>query len=839
MGMRRTLIKLTLTALTFLISLYVAGRIMNRDNNNMTVEMSAPTFPVVVLEKEGVYYDELHGYGQAMEPACLRDTVAELGENRELAFRIDTYGQTLTDITMEVRSCDGERLVENTRITEYETRGEGLYVQTALKDLLEKDTEYALTLILTTGEGRQIRYYTRVVWSDQTFALEKIQFVQDFHEKTFDKEAALDLTKYLESSAQGDNTTFHKVDIHSSFQQITWGDLEVREVGEPVIQLTQLAPQTASLEVLFFVETGSGKNRDLCQAKEFFRIRYTPDRVYLLDYEREMTRLLDVKGDIYGNDKIALGIAGEDTPLMESADGNVVAFQVAGRLCSYNSATNRIALLFSFWDEKNQDARSIWREHEIKILEVDEGGNVIFAVYGYMNRGRHEGEVGLLINRYDSARNTVEESVYLPVNKTYRALACDLEKLLYLNREGILYFYLDHRICQVDLSEKTSALVAQITDDEGMQISESHRMGAWQQESGLVLMNFGEGSRVEIPAGREQRIVPLGFMGEDLIYGLARREDIQMDQSGRHLIPMYLVCIRDQEGKLLKEYQQEDIYVLSCTTEENQITLERVQRDQNGELVDIVPEHIMNNERQEESKNKLAVAAVDVYEKIVQLQVRSQIDSKTLQVLTPKEVSFEGERAIYLPASETVEEYRVYAGEGMEGSYYSPALAVRRAYETSGLVEDEGGHTVWIKGNRLTRNQIMAIGEVQADEEHTSMALCLETILNFEGISRDCGALLSQGESPMEILQENMEDVRILDLEGCPLDAVLYYVNQDIPVLATLRDGEAVLVVGFNQFNTVILEPSTGRLYKKGMNDSAQWFEENGNPFLTYVRKGQ
>ena len=62
------------------------------------------------------------------------------------------------------------------------------------------------------------------------------------------------------------------------------------------------------------------------------------------------------------------------------------------------------------------------------------------------------------------------------------------------------------------------------------------------------------------------------------------------------------------------------------------------------------------------------------------------------------------------------------------------------------------------------------------------------------------------------------------------------YVNQDIPVLAILEDGEAVLVTGFNEFNVVIMEPATGKLYKKGMNDATAWFAENGNHFITYMR---
>ena len=115
--------------------------------------------------------------------------------------------------------------------------------------------------------------------------------------------------------------------------------------------------------------------------------------------------------------------------------------------------------------------------------------------------------------------------------------------------------------------------------------------------------------------------------------------------------------------------------------------------------------------------------------------------------------------------------------------------------------------------------------------------MCLDTIFGLEGLVRNSEYLLGQGMSVMEILEENLVDAQVLDLTGCNLDALLYYVNQDIPVLALLENGEAVLVTGFNEYNVVIMEPSTGTLYKKGMNDSTEWFAENGNCFITYTRK--
>lgn len=839
--MKKLIIKWLIFLLTFVVALLVAGRVMNHDNQNMTMELSAASFPVITMEKDGIAYNELHGYAQAMDIAYQRGTIAELGENRELIFNIETYGVKVQAIRMELRSRDGSRLIENTDITEYVPESV-IKVETALKDLIEKDTEYSLVLVLTDESGREIWYYTRAIWSDNTYGYEKLAYVKDFHEKTFDREAAKDLVKYLESNSQGDNTTFHRVDINSSFSQITWGDLGVRRLTEPAVNLMELAEQTASMELHYLVATGSGKGQICYLVEELYRIRYTPERVYLLEFERTMDQIPAIEGNIYGNDKIMLGIVGEDTALVESEDGNIVVFEAAGRLCSYNVTTNKLALLFSFYEDNSQNARvqwddrNIYQKYRLKILDVDEGNNVQFAVYGYMNRGRHEGEVGIQLYIYNSDQNTIEELVYIPYDKSYEILEHELDRLLYLNREGKLYLYLDHSIYEVDTKERVSKRIALVEDDEAMVISDSHKIVVWWQDHSLQIMNLGTEQITQIDVGADETARPLGFMGEDVIYGVAKREDVVSDAVGRQLFPMYQVCIRDSFGKLYKAYEWENIYTLSCQVEENQIILERVLRRENGSFVETTQEHILHNTTQDVSRNQLVVAAVDIYEKLVQIQVRKEIDVKALQILTPKEVVFEGGRNIMLAQDSEQQSYYVYDKGHIAGIYYTPAKAIDQADACSGVVVDHSGRTIWIRGNRVLRNQIMAITAQTATEERGSLAVCLDTILSFEGIVRNSQDLLGRGKSAIQILEENLEgQAQVLDLGGCSLDAMLYFLNRDIPVMAMLKDGEAVLLTGFNEFNVVIMEPSTGRLYKKGMNDTRAWMEENGNPFITYI----
>lgn len=841
-SIKKTAIKITVFAITFFVALIVFSGLMNKGHNNMTMEMAKATFPVITMEQSGREYNRLFGYRNAGDTAFWRDTVTVLGENRNTGVNVETFGRKVTGISIEVRSMDGSRLIEDTPVTGFETVAGRIHTEITLKDLIEKDTEYSLAIVLELDDEEEIRYYTRAVWSDNVHFSEKLDFVSDFHARLYNKEAARELTKYLETDSRlEDNTSFHKVNIHSSFKQLTWGDMKVKEIESPVIQLTEMASQTASFLADYKVSVKEGKQTTYYRVKEHYRIRYAPERIYLLDYERTMDQIPDLE-HMYANDKILLGITDENVSMRESEDGNTVVFEESGRLLSYNTSSNKLAVIFSFYDEEDSGIREMNPQHAIKILDVDEAGNVKFAVYGYMNRGRHEGEVGLQIYKYDSALNTLDEAVYIPYNKTFAVLEQEMEQLLYLSREDKLYLFLENKIYGIDLAERTYSKMVEITQDDSWQVSESHKIIVWQDEKDiyncrkLQVRNLSTGTQKEIVAAENESIRPLGFMGEDIIYGVARNADVVKESSGRVFFPMYKLCISDSDGSLLKEYKQDNIYIMNCTVEDNQITLERMVRQENGDFEETDADHITDNTEPTPGKNRVVTADIDIFERYVQIQTKKTIDSKTIKILTPKEVVFEGGRMLELDTESQTDRYYVYGAYGVEGVYSSPAKAVNKAYETAGVVANNRGDLVWRKGNRVTRNQIMAIKKTELSNDKSSLGVCLDTILNFEGMVRNSDYLLSQGQTVMDILSDNLEKAEVLDLTGCKLDSILFYVNQDIPVLAILEDGNAVLVTGFNEFNVVIMDPAEGTLEKKGMNDSAEWFAENGNQFVTYIR---
>ncbi len=839
--MKRFLIRCTVFVLTFVITWVVAGKLLNKDHDNMTMEMARATLPVITMLWGTQEYNPLCGYVVPMDPAMQRDGITILGENRATEFRIFTYGRGVTKITAQVRNSDGTRLIENLEITDYQRDQGTIQARLALKDLIEKGQEYVITIGLTLDDWQEVYYYTRAIWDEESLIGEQLSFVRSFHETLYHREEAKALTKYLESNSRLEsNKTFHKVNIHSSFKQVTWGDLKVTETRKPTLTLLESHGQTASVRVQYGVST-AGSERDVnYRLQEFYRIRYSPDRTYLLDFERTMTQIPDEEA-LLGGDKIILGIGDENVDMMENEDGSVVAFQQADRLFAYQPSAQKLTLLFSFYELGEEDAREERDESDIKILRVDPDGNVYFAVYGYMNRGEREGKTGIRVCRYDVSYNTISELAFIPWDKPYSNLKSQLEQLLYLGGENYLYLYLEHAVYQADLENKTYRKLLDVLEDGSMQASADNQILVWQEPSDKGYSNAirirdlsGEGEvTIKGEAGDALRV--LGFMGQDVIYGAARQEQITRTGTGQVFFPMYQLCIVRADGTMLKKYAQDGIYVTDVTVEENQIILDRVTRNEDGSFHATTQDQVTKTQQVKAGKNQISIVEIDTYETYVQIKVKNKIDPKKVQLLTPKEVIQEGVDELVMDAKSPVKRYFVNGPKGLDGSYVSVSNAVNRADEISGSVLNEAGEVLWRKGDRSSRNQIMAIHEPEKTEDAAeSQAVCLDVMLRQKGISVDSASLLAQGKYPAQILKESLTNAEVLDLSETSLEAVLYYVSRDIPVMALLGTEEAVLITGYNESQVVIFQPTTGKLYKRGMSDAAKWFEEGGNSFLAY-----
>ncbi len=839
--MRKALIKITVVLATFIAAVLITSSLVNLDSVDMTSDMAQATLPVVTTQYNGIDINRMYGYVKDMDLSCMRDSITPLMSGRRMKLDIDTYGATVLGIAYEVRAVDSGRLIEDTTIEKFFVDARHIESDIVIKDLIENNKEYEFILKLELANGALIKYYTRIISPEEYHISDKLEYVSDFSNRTFNKAAAEELTMYLEPSSQGDNTTFGKVDIHSNFNQVTWGDLRPLKVTDPIITVKELSSMTGSFIVDYYVSTTDEEDIKYYKVKEFYRVRYSKERMYLLDYERTMDQIYVDEKTSYTDNNIMLGISSEDVAFKESDDGKNIAFVQQGRLYKYDTANNSIAYLFGFFDTFTEDMRMMNDNHKIKIMNVDEAGNILFLVYGYVNRGIHEGESGVSAYYYDAAVNTIEELAYIGSSHAPDLLIKEVEKLSYMSNDGVLYELIGKKLYGIRAESRNYEIIADNLTEGSYLISDNNRMVAWQvgkstkDADELILMNLDTARKTPIKVLSSETITPIGFMGEDLIYGVARKSYMAKDRMGNPILPMYQVNIfNETEGKLMT-YQQPDIYIYEGEVNGNLITLHRMIRDEDGNFEETTNDQIMSAEDVNATKNILSSINSERYEKLSVIKMDKNIDAQSMKHLRPKTVLYEGTREIKLKQDEDTDQYIVYGKYGADSFYAEANAALTRAYDISGIVMDEHGRYLWKKTSRSTKNQIMAITQSNASESRSSLAVCLDTMLEYEGIIRNSQYMLSQGQSVLEILKNALPDYEILDLTGCTIDMVLYYVNQDIPVLVMLENDESVLIVGFNETNLVFMDPNAEELYKIPTEEGVELIKQGGNCFITYM----
>ena len=819
--MRNTIIRLVYGIAVFILTVLLLESLTTHESADVTAEMENAIFPVVTMMQDGTAVNELHGYTGKRDISLFHTCVTMIADDRTVTFETDPCGGEVAGLSFELRSITDDRLIENNKVRDTSTDESGVITgKVTLQNLITSGQEYMLILIVDPGNGKELRYYTRLIEEDKD-ALKTVEkglaFAQQFHDAALQGGNDSLLTQCLETGSGNESGTdtedLSLVDLYSTLDQVKYGTIGPEEILRPVISIRDIEGDVVMLRMHYILKAGDDQTTAYYDCMEWYRVRTGTDRVYLLNYRRTMDRIFDPKDTAdFDSGLINLGITGSDLSLVESPGGTAFAFVNAGRLYGCIPGEQTISTIFAFGDPDSVDRREVNPDYGIRILDVDESGNVIFAVYGYMNRGRHEGELGTCIYSFNHEYRTVEEEAFLPCTTSTELLQSQVEKLSYYSKSGNLYLLMGESVISVNLSSRTVSTVRDGLTDVAFQVSESGQMFAcgsgetdrYGNASEIELMNFAGRTQNTIKAQSGEKLRPLGFIGEDFLYGSVREADIVTD---------------------------------ACTVSGNQVTLERARKDDaTGQLVEADADQIMGSGTSEQGTNQLVTAGDETLGTVRQIAARG-FSGKNIRYIEPKMVLYEGSRELQLPENKDTEaQYFVYDVYGVTGYIPDPARAVKLADEAGGCVVDETGAYIWKKSGRPLSNQIMAIEPV-ADSGDGSIAACLDAIFRFESVSGDSAALLAQnGGSVLDVLNQMIPGGRAFSLTGCSLDAVLYYVSVEKPVLVLYNDfQDAQLLVGYNDSIVVMMDPKSGTLNRVSRETAEKQFTGSGCSFVAYL----
>lgn len=820
----------------FLIAVIVFSFLTNQGNADMTADMGGATLPRIQIVSGEYEINPLVGYVSEMNVGKMRSTITPVDFQSGITLRIEEGVLPIKALTYEVCSSDGKEILYKEKRKEI-----GEEPSLTFPGLELADREAILKLTLHT-EKQDIYYYTRICTKEGTDSDACLAFAERFHNMTFGKENTESIAAYLENGTEDDETeNLQKVTIHSDAEHLTWGELRPQIKGEVSRSIKEISGNYMTIVYDYEVEcAGEQDETEVYQIREYLKVRYAEGTEYLLDYERTMEQELDASGNVLDNNGILLGIAKEELPYMANEAGTIVSFVQAGELWNYNQRQDALSLVFSFADSEGYDIRNLCKEHEIQIVSVNEQGDTTFKVIGYMNRGEHEGEVGTAIYFFDIEKNFVEEKAFIPDNISSEILLKEQEQLVYYNeQQEVLYAMKEGTLYKVDLEKgKKEALVENLEKDQYVS-SKDGRLLAYQTVSSLEnaeevkVLDFVTGKERTVTCSSGEFIRPLGFISEDFVYGIGRKEDAGAFVTGEHVCPMYKLEIRDTDNEVVKTYQADQVYVTGVTVEEKMLILDRVVKNESVYTA-VAKDYITSNEEVEKSNISVETYTSDEKERQVRIKYESGISDKKPKLLKPKQVLFENPVLIPFEEEGEAEVFYTYGKGKLLGIYASAADAIRQANENQGLVVSESQKYVWERGNRSLVYDIAGV-DLSPYQEGNTLAAALNRLFAYEGKTVDAAGEMAAGKKPIEILQEQFLG-NVLDLHGCSPEELCYILGKGTPIIAMTDLNNAVLLIGYNDSMITYVKPDTGEKVSVPYEELEALTVASGNTYLGYLK---
>lgn len=840
--MRKHIIKPVVLSTLFLVAVVFFSVITNQDNRDMTTIMAESTLPVVRFYSGDTPMNELHGYVTPMDSTAMRDTITPVDDKRILPVEVATFGHKVEAIRYEIRSMDGQRLVAKADVTDYTSGGNQIKADFAIQNILTADEEYTM-IIMLTSDGSEIYYYTRLIQTTDCYAKECLEFALKFHDYTFRDDADKFIPKYMDAMT-GDNTTLNYVDLSCSLKQITWADLDPKVVGDVIASYNEINTSYNVITIRYVVTyLNDAGETEYFNIEEYYRLRMTSERMYVLNFERTMEQIFRGENNIFrGDNAILLGIRNANIDYETSKTGDVVAFVQQGELWCYDRVNDKIVQVFSFLGSEGIDKRDNWDQHDIRIARVDEAGSVDFIVYGYMNRGEHEGKVGTAVYHYDGLVHTIEEEVFIPSDTSYEVLKAQMGQLIYVNEQGMLYLILDEKLYQINLETLSTKVLVDHLRESCYKVSQSNQYFAWVDaenefaSSSIQLLNLNDGSSYTITEEDDYYLRPLGFIDNDFIYGVARADEVGVGAAGNTLFPMKklkIMATSEDGQQILKEYSPSSGRVEDISVEDYTVTVHLMKKTA-GQFLSSGTDTIMNREADGQTRIMVESTATDLKETEYQLTLKNNVDKK-VKMITSKLVLLEEPRMLSFEEDSPKERFYVYEKGDVVMATDHIADAILCANQNLGVVVDNNQQYVWMRARKSAQNAFSNLKVNSADRSASSVVQAISAMLDYRGKGLSVKQLVDNGATPKSVLEDTLEDSVVLDVSGCTVNEILFYVSQGSPVFAMTGSKSAVLVTGYSQNNIYYYDPISNSTKSMSIEAADEWFTNSGNLFFTYL----
>lgn len=867
------LVRVIVMIMVFVITIYFVNIFENRNYKNLAKEMNDAELPLAYVSYGDTLLNCMHGYTSDVDITLLRDSITPIDEQKHIEILVQNDKKYASGYSYEIRSIAGDSLVEKGDI-EAADNGSGYdELDINVRMDLKKDMEYMLVVKASSEKGLAASYYTRIVVNDDYHEAELLKAVQDFHDASFDFNAletesviGTYKTEYAGAST-GDSFGLGHVNLANDYADIMWDGLKPTVVSNINIYIKEIDVNYAVIEMEY--NASSITDQDVTSyyaVKEFYKAGYslvevsdseaggedsygdasydeeysytdeesqggqaeetshTEPKITMFSYDRYVDEYFDRTGIDALNNVYEIGIVSSDDLEYRYVENNrKIAFVRNGQLWMYDYDQGEIIRVYSFCADDYTEDAATYAAHNINIMEFADDGNLTFSVYGYMNRGDHEGKLGIGLFTFDYSTLEVDELLFVECNVPYEAMKTETSRLTYYDGHKF-YYMMGGKVNAVDIKNRKQSYIAENLSAGDVKVSADMSVMAFgenedqSQNTRITLMNMKTGNSYDITAGDGECLICYGFKDSDMVYGVSDIADAGVDadlesfsetkysEESRDNIPAKRLYIVGSDGSQIKEYAKDGCYLMQVDVNANLLYLTRGEKS-NGKFVAIKDDFITFKE--DDNKQTIGTvhnSSITGYDRLY-FTVPENIYLSYIPNLniTKEKIDDQNSYMIMTIEREKVT-YHVYDNLGLSKIYDVAGDAINYAESVAGIVVSSDGEVIYRKMESQEYNTIAAgIFHHSTGTVDASLADCLYMVLNYQGVQVTEDEI-KQYSDPVTVLN-TLGKKKGINVTGLSLDMLLGYVSDGIPVISRIDDGRYVLIVSYNDEDVRYYDP--------------------------------
>ena len=878
--MKKYLLGAALFILVFTGSALIFNFIGNREFDTKSVEVVESTLEKAYISYDGQKINRMEVYSTRLLTGVRRKEVVPVDNSKTLNVIIPDSISDKRLCRYELRDMSGTNLIEEGDMSLVrDGEGENEYSVSLRMDMTQ-EKDYSIVFILSDDTGKadvkDYFYYSRVRRTEGKRFPEMIEYAEAFsntllsenHNTLPDEvsddggyygqesqatvlpasetDAVLDIAKvgeYFEGK-RDDYETYGHTEIDSEYEKAVMSGIGMSRVGDVEASITEVSGDYAVIKLSCRMMSREKEVVKYYTVNEYYALEFDPGRneILMRDYERTIDEAFSKENIISGSNRIKIGLSGDEDPeYVQSEDFRKVAFVMDNTLWYYNSDMNYYTRVYGQSSLENiKDT-----DYGIRILSVDER-EVDFVIYGRIPLGSYMSYNGIALYAYIISSNSIKEIDFIETDMTYDVLKQQVGRYAYYDRDN-RYFYslFSDKLLKINVLTNEKEEVISELPFYDMYVSQNREVLAYpntkelQNVDTITLMSLKDDSRHE-ETYEGDKLSITGFVGDDLVYGIATPGDVTMGSDG---VPGFLFSelkIVNKDGEIKKDYKKNNVLISDINYEEDNLYLTRVKKDKDGNLKEVSADYITSDPDQvlrgvvpkiHTNDSGIAGVYLDFPTNIYIPRGPEEVIARLARGDKPKKTFVSGD------ISDEV--YYIFSNSGLREMSISAGRAIGDVTENKGFVADSGGDVIYREKQMKAFFTVAGTFDYTEGNENASKTetfyMCEYMLLRQAGLNVDYSDVSGRNDWIKICSDLSGGTVKGLNLSGAGVEAAIGYLSDGMAFIAGIQD-RYVVVVSYNSDFVRYYDPIEGEEVRTGRWNFAENVRKNGNEIFIWYK---